>query len=310
MMLRAVVLALLIGSAATAAEEVYRIRIENVSSGLVQVSLDRGRTYWTVGQVIHPANARIIGFAAASYTPAGTIAAIATHGIRIKTGQLTRTSGKSQMPLIFSVVPHQFAKLPHMYGGHIPRSSGILTNIDAGHSIFRNQSPYVGNPVFIERGGNLEPLPEDYLPAVGDVFVINVEKPDGAPHWIEFENKTNGKVTAHFDDGRAFEIAKVVRPVRGIGRYDGTTYTGTGAINTNHGGVITIATAPGMPSATKEGGAKETRGGFMIQPIRHATEQHEFSPQVMVIAPPDNSDKRLEGVAPLFRNCINLAFYP
>ncbi len=293
-----------------ATDETYRVRVENVRGGLVQVSLNGGISYWTVGRVTEPATARITGFAAASYIPSGTIAAIATHGIRIKTGQAALGLGKIQRPLIFSIVPRQFAKLPSGYGGHAPRSSAVVTDIDAGCSIFRNQSPYVGNPVYLERSDRLEPLPEDYIPRRGDIFVIKVEHPDNAPKWIEFQNRPGGSVLAYFDDGRKMEIARVIRPVRGVGRYDGTTYTGPGAVNTNHAGVITISTAPQMPSETKEGGVPETRGGFMIQPNRHAQEQGETSPQVMVISPVEESTSRLEGSPPLFRNYINLYYYP
>lgn len=299
----------LINQLSAVADEDYRIRIENIPAGLVQVSLDQGRTYWTIGRVTRPANAHIIGFAAASYVSAGSVAAIATHGIRIKTGQLALGMGKTQIPLIFSIVPRQFAKLPAGYGGHVPRSAAILTDIDAGHSIFRNQSPYVGSPVYLQRRAGLEPLPENYTPQVGDVLVITVEHPKDPPRWIEFENKRNGKVTAHFAEGQSADIARVIRPVKGVGRYDGTTYTGTGAVNTNHPGVITVSTAPLMPPETQEGGLAETRGGFMVQPSRHAREQGESSPQVMIVAPIDESSGRLEGCPPLFRGYINLYRY-
>lgn len=291
------------------ATEVCRIRVENRPGGLVQVSLDRGQSYQAVGQVTHPANARIIGFGAASYTPDGTVAATAVHGIRIKTGRETLKTGKAQMPLMFSIVPSQFAKLPKGYGGHIPRSSAIVTDIPAGHAIFRNQSPYVGNPVFVEREHSLRPMPEDYTPAVGDTFVILVQRPERMPVSIEFENRGGGEVTEHFADGTSQVIARVLRPVRGTGRYDGTTYTGVGAINTNHGGVITISTAPNSPSNTPEGGPDETRGGFMIQPYFHVCEQNETSPQVMVVGALDRSRPHLEGAAPLFEGYINLTRY-
>ncbi|MDH7601058.1 MAG: hypothetical protein QHI38_02815 [Armatimonadota bacterium] len=294
---------------AASAEEAYRIRVENFQGGLVQVSLNGGASYWTVGKVTRPATARIVGFAAASYTASGTVAAIATHGIRIKTGRAALALGKAQIPFIFSIVPRQFAKLPSGYGGHAPHCSAVITDIDAGHSIFRNQSPYVGNPVYLERRGKLEPIPEDYLPKIGDVIVIRVERPVDPPKWVEFRNEVGGAVSAYFEDGRKIQIARVVRPVRGVGRYDGTTYTGVGAINTNHAGVITISTAPRMPTETKEGGFPETRGGFMIQPNRHAAEQRETSPQVMVIGPSDES-AGLEGSPPLFSGCINLYYYP
>ena len=44
-----------------------------------------------------------------------------------------------------------------------------------------------------------------------------------------------------YPDGSAEQIASVDRPVQGTGRYDGTTFTGVGAVNTSHGGVLTVS---------------------------------------------------------------------
>ena len=301
---------ILIALPALCEPEVCRIRIANRKGGLIQVSADGGATYSTVGRVLHPANTRITGFAAASYTPRGTVAATAVHGLRIKTGQSALGVGKAQMPLIFSVVPLEFASIPEGYGGHIPRSSGILTDVFAGRSIFRNLAPYAGNPVYMEQGRSLKPLPEDYDPQGGEVFVIVVQRAERCPCEVEFENKAGGKVTARYADGSCEALADVIRPVSGVGRYDGTTYTGVGSINTNHGGVITISTAPVMPPRTQEGGAVETRGGFMVQPYYHVREQQEGAPQVMVIGSKDAAKPRLEGAPPLFSGCIGLSRYP
>lgn len=290
--------------------EAYRIRIENRPGGLVQVSADGGSTYGTVGRVNAAANARIPGFGAASYAPRGTVCAVAVHGIRIKTGQSAEGVEKAQIPLIFSITPRQFAEIPSGYGGHQPRSSGIVTDIDAGRAIFRNLAPLVGSRVFIERNRGLSPLPEDYIPVGGETFVITVTRPADAPSEVVFENRAGGMVTATYADGSTKTLTEVVRPVRGVGRYDGTTFTGVGAINTNHPGVITISTAPLCPPNTKEGGPKETRGGFMIQPYFHAYELGDASPQVMVVGPKDRSKPALEGTPPLFSGCVGLSWYP
>ena len=68
-------------------QELYRIRIRNSPGGFVQVSMDAGQRYFTVGRVKIAANARSTGFAAASYMPEETVAATSIHGLRIKTGQ-------------------------------------------------------------------------------------------------------------------------------------------------------------------------------------------------------------------------------
>lgn len=288
-------------------EEIYRIRVDNVQNGLIQVSMDQGSTYSTVGRVKTLANARIKGFAAASYIPHGSVAATAVHGIRIKTGQFAEGIGKAQKPMLFSITPSEFSKIPEGYGGHRPRSSAIYTDIYTGHSIFRNESPFVGNPVYREREHHLEPLPEDYIPAEGDIYVILVQKPLRVPSEIVFENRNDGTVTANYPDGTSEIIAHVDRPVKGIGRYDATTFTGVGAINTSHGGVLTVSTAPVCPPGTCEGGPVETRGGFMVQPYYHSNEQGDGSPQVMVVGPKDKAKPHMEGTPPLFSGFINLS---
>lgn len=296
-------------SPALAGDEACRIRIRNEAKGLVQVSLDKGATWSTVGRVKSPANARIPGFAAASYIPHGTVAATAVHGIRIKSGQYTLGVGKAQKSMLFSIAPLEFAQIPSGFGGHRPRSAGIYTDIYSGHSIFRNQSPYVGNAVFVERKGALLPLPEDYTPLEGEALVIIVARPDKAVSEIVFENKPSGKVVVTYPDGTSEQIASVARPVKGTGRYDGTTFTGVGAVNTSHGGVLTISTAPACLPMTVEGGPQETRGGFMVQPYFHAKDQGDESPQVMVIGPRDSKRPRMEGTPPLFFGGINLSRY-
>lgn len=302
--------AVLVSAKASAGEEVCRIRIHNKPGGLIQVSVDGGATWGAVGRVTRAANAHIISFAASSYTPEGAVAATAVHGIRIKIGTLAHGIYKQQMPITFSITPVEFGHIPSGYGGHNPRSSGIHTDIHAGRSIFRNFAPYVGSPVFLETDHRLSPLPEDYTPAGGETFVIVARRPDEDIRDITFENKTGGKVTITDSDGGVREIAEVVRPVLGTGRYDGTSFTGVGAINTNHGGVITISTAPVQRPGFREGGAVESRGGFMIQPYYHASKQRETSPQVMVIGPRDSTKPRLEGTAPLFAGHIRPSSFP
>ena len=295
-----------------AGSEAYRIRIHNRVGGIVQVSTDGGKSYGAVGRVTAAASTRVVGFAAASYAPRGTVAATAIHGLRIKVGQLGEHFGKAQMPLIFSIAPAEFFGFPENPKLVKAQPSAIHTDIYSGHSIFRNQSPFVGNPVFVERGRHLQPLPMNYAPMVGDVFVIVVELPTSPPEEVDFENKIGGRATARYADGRSEEIARVIRPVKGAGRYDGTTFTGVGAINTNHCGVVTFSTAPLREPGIHEGGPEETRGGFMVQPCYHVKEQGETRVQVMVICPIEGDDSKpvLEGTPPLYLGNINLSWYP
>jgi len=291
--------------------EICRIRIYNAPRGSIQVSCDRGQRFVTVGRVIQPANSTIHSFAAASYVTAGTVAATAVHGLRIKVGQRGIGVGAAQEPLSFSIVPREYARTPTGYGGHLPGNSGIQTDIGAGQTIFREFAPFVGNSVYLQdASGRLSSIPTDYTPRVGDVVVIMVEKPSKFPTEIVFENRQDGAVTARYADGTTDRITDVLHPVLGIGRYDGTSYTGVGGINTNHGGVITISTAPIYRGKLQEGRGVERRGGFMIQPSNHAKTQGATPPQVMVVGSRDPAGTPMEARAPLFRGCLSPAFDP
>lgn len=294
---------ILVINQARADQELYRIRVVNSEFGPVEVSADGGKTYLKVGKVTIPATMVTGGYAASVYALPGTVAATAVHGIRIKTAGDKECSREAAQ--VISIVPAEFAATPKGFGGYATGSSAICTDIAAGHSIFRNLSPLVGNKVFEEEWDRLVPLPDIYIPRERDVLVIIVTMPERYPEVIAFENRQGGMVKAVYSNGTE-SIAKVERPVRGVGRFDATGYTGVGRINTNHTGVLTISTAP-IAHGGKDGSSVETRGGFMVQPSRHARLALEVA-QVMVVGP--ISGGWLEGTPPLFSGYLGLFYDP
>ena len=282
--------------------ELYRIRIVNLAHGLVSVSPDGGGTYLPVGSVTRPAIKTVPGYPASIYASPGTVTATAVHAIWIKVSGERESSRENSQ--IFSILPREFAVSPKGFGGHIAGLSGICTDIPTGTAIFRSLSPFVGNPVYRIVGGRMVTLVDNGPPAEGDVFIIVVSIPVRYPTEITFENRVGGKVEAVYPDGKE-TIAKVERPVVGVGRFDATGYTGIGRINTNHTGVLTISTAP-IAKGEKDGSSVETRGGFMIQPSRHARSSC-IDLQVMVVGPVSSGDSWLEGMPPLFSGYIGLA---
>lgn len=283
--------------------EIFRVRVENSAGGSVQVSLDSGKNYTTIGKVRRPATATLTGFAASAYLPDSVVAATAIHGIRLKTG-----TDKNKKPMMISLVPAEFDKTPKGYGGHIPRESGIYTDIPAGFGIFRNFAPFVGNPLRLERNSRVVYLPERWQPRGGEAIVIIARIPKPYLREIEIDNRVGGQVIARYDDNREEHIATVTQPVKGIGRFDGTSYTGVGLINTNHAGVVTISSAPVSKLDLFEGDGTERRGGFEIQPSEHAKTQPPMT-QAMVIASVPGK-KPLEGAPPVFLGYIGLAYDP
>ncbi len=289
--------------------ESHRIRIVNTVDGAIQVSADKGRTWHLIGRVTAPATQSLMGYSASGYAQPGTVAATAVHGLRIRVGDITTPD-----PLLVNILPREFAQTPNLFGGQVSGLSGIYTNISAGTSIFRELSPLVGNPVFMERGmsGDLVPLPLNYVPHPGDILQITVLQPVNPLKEVFFDNVAGGEVTATYADGTKQLLTHVVKPLVGVGRYDGTAYTGVGAINTNHDGVITIGTAPVSTSPLLEGTGEERRGGFQIQPAYHnAQGDGAGAPSVLVIGsrkkPPA---PEMEGTPPLFNGYFDLAGNP
>ena len=286
--------------------ESHRIRVVNAVDGAIQVSADKGRTWHLVGRVTAPATQSLMGYSASGYAQPGTVAATAVHGLRIRVGDITTPD-----PLLVNILPREFAQTPNLFGGQVSGLSGIYTNISAGTGIFRELSPLVGNPVFLERGitGDLVPLPLNYVPRVGDILQIIVLQPVNPLKEVFFDNVAGGEVAATYADGTKQLLTHVVKPLVGVGRYDGTAYTGVGAINTNHDGVITVGTAPVSASPLLEGIGEERRGGFQIQPAYHnAQGDGAGAPSVLVIGsrkkPPA---PEMEGTPPLFQGYFDLA---
>lgn len=280
--------------------ETCRVRVTNSVDGTVQVSLDKGKSYLTVGRVTRPATRCTDGFAASAYAEAGRITATAVHALRVK------SPSSSGTPQVFSIIPREFAVPGVGFGtGEVAGASGIYTDIPAGTAIFRNLSPLVGNPVLIEKDGGLQILPLNYRPSPGDILVILVEVHEDRPDELVIENREGGSVEAVYPD-HSEVIASVEQPVSGVGRFDATEYTGVGCVNTNHPGCITISTAPVLGNGK---GVTEPRGGFQILPSRHASRIGSI-PQYMVVRPASPDAPPLEGLPLLFSEYIGLASDP
>ena len=287
--------------------ETHRIRIVNGVDGAIQISTDKGQTWHLIGRVTAPATQSLMGYSASGYAQPGTVAATAVHGLRIRVGDLDTPD-----PLLINVLPREFTQTPNLFGGQVSGLSGIYTTIPVGTSIFRELSPLVGNPVFLDRGGSgsLSRVPLNYVPQAGDVLQIVVSRPTNPLKEVFFDNVAGGEVQAFYADGTKQLVTHVVKPLVGVGRYDGCSYTGVGAINTNHDGVITVSTAPVTTSPLFEGIGEERRGGFQIQPAFHnAQGDGAGAASVLVIGsrkkPPA---PEMEGTPPLFYGYFDLAW--
>ncbi len=292
--------------APVAAQEIQRIRVVNAVDGAVQVSLDKGQTWGLVGRVTAPATESLPGYLATGYSQVGTVAATAVHGLRIRVGDTSHAYAS-----LINILPREFSQTPVRFGGHVSGLSGIYTNIPTGTAIFRDLAPFAGSVVFLEGGfGRLSSLPLNYVPQEGDTLVIVVEAPVNPLRQVVFENKANGAVTATYADGTSRVVTHVLKAVTGVGRFDGTSYTGVGAINTNHSGVVTVSTSPITTSTLLEGVGTERRGGFQIEPAYHNSQTDEAgAPSILVVGSMDKKHvPDQEGTPPLFHGEIGLAW--
>lgn len=269
----------------------YRIRIANVTNGSIEVSNEAGKRWYQVGRVLYPTQkVNKDGYAASRWVKNGEIAATAVNAIHVKTGY-DEVNNKG---VIFSILPKDQLRPPRDYRSYLSPDSSIYTDIAAGEKIFGGGfAPFVGNKVFFSRQTSyLYPITSDYQPSLGDVYTIVVKRPLDYPKEIVFENTFGGRITIRYFGNREKVIGTVLRPVQGVGRFEGTLYASTGRIRANHAGVIDISTSP-----------LGQIGGFQIVPAEHGSDLkyvRELT-QWMVIGPPLVGEGSLEGVAPFFR---------
>lgn len=280
-------------------KELFTVRIENLQNGTVTVSADEGNTWTTIGKVLLAAGyLNKEGYTASGWADRGRVAATAVNAVHIKVRQ------NKERGVMLSVLPFEMYNPPADYKSYYSRNTSVITDIPAGTGFFGgDDSPFVGNPVFLEKDGKVVPLPEQYYPEEGDVYVIRVERPVRYPTEIDFENRFGGFITAIYPNGEKKLIGQVLRPVYGVGRFDGSLYTDVGRIRANHTGVICVSTSP-----------PGTIGGFQIIPDNHAMSPEmryaRLLTQWMVVGPPSITDPSTEGVAPLFKYFIRPTYHP
>jgi hypothetical protein len=271
--------------------EMYRIRILNAVGGGIEVSENKGQTWRTLGHVIIPANTvSNQGYTASKWIDDGDVAAAAVNAIHIKTDY----NSPDDKGVIFNLLPKEsYSADPK---ARASQEASIYTDIYAGQGIFGGgYSPFVGNRVSTcDSYGILYPLKTGYVPRIGDILLITVERPSRYPKEIIFENRFGGLITIKYIDGEQRYIGQVLRPIEGVGRFLGTEYADVGRIRANHAGVICIATSPlGLI------------GGFQIIPSGHGMSKEMITArtltQWMVIGPLNALDQSFEGMAPFFK---------
>jgi len=254
------------------AEVPFTLTFDNRPGG--EIRLGSGTEELILGHVVQPAlEPDFFPFAAARYGQDSTVVATAVNSLHLRI-----TEGK-----MLSIVPRESSK---------PRLGEMVTDVTPGTSLFSYLAPRVGDPVYLSSAdGKREPLRANYFAALGDRWVIR-------SHWraangrIVFENYPGGHVLLE-QEGACREVAMVVHPVRGVGRFEGTQYAPPSTVRANHPGVICISTSP-----------LGAVGGFQIVPKDYLEQsgQQKFlgAPQWMTV----DAEQGLAGKPPLFSGMI------
>jgi len=264
-----------------AAQEELRIRLENRPGGTIAVSRDADTSWLTIGQVISPANAvNQHSYNASRWVPDSTVAASAVNAIHIKVANAAETG----YGITFSLVP-----AGEVIGAATRKySSVIVTDMLPGTELFGGLGPQVGSPVYVEDAdGKPGKLAGDYHPAIGDVLTIVRQQPPRRVRYIDFANEFGGDITVTYADGSHEVIGLVMRPVCGIGRFEGTRYAAAGPY-----GLV---------------------GGFQIIPADHANDAEvsyiKTNTQWMVVGPRHHNES-WKGAAPLFSGYLYPSYRP
>jgi hypothetical protein len=230
--------------------ETHRVRIINQAGGKVEVSLDGGRAWETIGHVTRPASVSAVGGRALEAVMPSTVAGPAPESIAIR-------------------VPTTLAAprwIRIAAAGEAPNNAALQTDIAASESLFRPLAPVAGSRVFLEKDNQQNALPTNYLPKAGDRLLIISERSPDAPASVVLENKPGGLVLAVTPLGEEKIIGRVKQPFRGIGRYAGTDRAGQGAVVSYQGAAITVASAGRMRRLDANDQPVDDRGGIVIQP--------------------------------------------
>ncbi len=269
--------------------DLFWISLQNKTDGMIKASINDGKSWVNLGKVLKPGKGTVRGFPACQWGKQGTVVAVSSYAIHIKANEED----------IFSILSKEMQTLPREFGGQEPGEAGILTDIKAGTLIFEDLAPLVGSKVYLREGNILKELPQSYtLQGNEEIFIVVEERE--LPKTVVIENKKDGNAYVITREGKRTPFGKVQKPITGIGRFDGTEFTGVSRINTVHPGAITISTVPAEGTKFDN----KLSGGFQIIPAENALESYfHTAPPYLVIAP---LRENLAGQYPLFDGTVGL----
>ena len=287
--------------------EIYSLRIVNAAKGEIGVSQDGGKTWKTIGHVLAPAVANDYQTNLTHiWSLTGVVSATSYDGITIRSGY----NESAQRGQLFSILPKSAGARGGMRLSTQARHATIITDLAAGEGIFGdNFGPITGDPILLDTPNGLRYMPVDYTPATGDTYVISVLQPIASQASYEIENCAGGNITEYAADGSHHIVGKVVRPLRGIGRSDKSSFAAAGRITGDINGKVDISVAPPGIVVPLGESADYKAGGFSIELCERGMDAQTMhvmnKPQVMLVQELKAHDPTWSGMAPLFMGYLH-----
>ena len=269
----------LICGSSWASDNEYSIVVPCHMDGQVYIRYSDG-TVSRIGKVLAvPQSSRWPSYTASKWGEPGTVCASAVNAIHVL------ISVEKEQGRTISILPKETVAPASGKG------NAFVVETQAGTTIFGAFSPVVGSKVsLIDHNGMKRPFKVSELSRQGNYLVIDVPE-TGKFFVMDIENRPGGRVLI-WDDKGVHTIARVIRPLGGVGRFGGTQFQNTGRIRANHTGVIDISTSP-----------YGSIGGFQIIPLIHAFSSEMINSwklsQWMILSSTER-EVSLAGKAPLF----------
>lgn len=262
----------------------FEIRIPAVVGEQATV-IDKEGGVHGIGEVLAiPQTTRYPSYSASAWGTPGGVSASAVNAIHML---VSVEEGKGRT---ISIIPRE------TIAPAAGTNAAFVLSAAADSGIFSAWAPPSGTEVFVvSPGGAMNKLTKMSLPKNGDTLVMRIYQKQ-TPYFVEIENRPGGRVTAWDSFGYSV-IARVIRPVTGTGRFEGTVFQGGSRLRANHPGVIDFSSA-----------GKGKVGGFQIIPWDHALRSKEMQgawdmTQWMIVGPADGVSM-LAGSAPLFNQAL------
>lgn len=272
------------GTARAAESPLFEIRIPAIVGAQATVTDKEGGVH-EIGEVLAiPETTRYPSYSASAWGIPGGISASAVNAIHML---VSVEGGKGRT---ISIVPKE------TIAPAAGTNAAFILSSAADSGIFGAWAPPSGTEVFVlSSDGTESKLGKTSLPKAGDTLLIRVHQ-QRTPYFVEIENRPGGRVTAWDSSGYSV-VARVIRPVAGTGRFEGTLFQSGSKLRANHPGVIDFSTA-----------GKGAVGGFQIIPWDHALKSKEMQgawdmTQWMIVGAADGVSM-LAGQPPLFSQAL------